>query len=75
MQNKQADGISNVLLLFSSSQLGGAEKSLSRMAFSSTNVKYTLSTLDSDGPWCEWVISKGLKPLVYGDYNFVSLVI
>lgn len=74
MKTKQSAGVSNVLLLFSSSSLGGAEKSLSRMAFSSTNVKYTLSTLDSDGPWCEWVMSKGFKPLVYGDYNFISLV-
>jgi len=66
--------MSNVLILFSSSQLGGAEKSLSRMAFLSKNLNYYLGTLDVDGPWCDWVRGNSCSPLVYGNYNFLSLI-
>lgn len=55
-----------VLLLFSSSQLGGAERSLSRMAFASEQVNYQLATLDSEGPWCDWIRSQGRFPMVFG---------
>jgi len=64
-----------VLLIFSSSQIGGAESSLSRMAFASTDVKYVLSTIDSEGPWTEWVASNGFKPLIFGRCNFILLAI
>ena len=64
-----------VLLLFSSSQLGGAERSLSRMAFESNDIDYTLGTLDSEGPWCNWVRSKKKTPMVYGNFNLISLII
>lgn len=56
----------SVLLLFSSSELGGAERSLSRMAFVSEGVDYHLATLQNDGPWCDWVRSQGREPLVFG---------
>lgn len=56
----------SVLLLFSSSELGGAERSLSRMAFSSQGVDYQLATLYGEGPWCDWVRSRGREPLVLG---------
>lgn len=56
----------SVLLLFSSSYLGGAERSLSRMAFASKEVAYQLATLYGEGPWCDWVRSQGRKPLVLG---------
>ncbi|NKD92819.1 glycosyltransferase family 4 protein [Haematospirillum jordaniae] len=56
----------SVLLLFSSSHLGGAERSLSRMAFASKEVAYQLATLCGEGPWCDWVRSQGRKPLVLG---------
>lgn len=75
VQFKQSTGMSNVLILFSSSQLGGAEKSLSRMAFLSDDVNYILGTLDSEGPWCDWVRANGFPPSVYGNYNLISLVI
>lgn len=55
-----------VLLLFSSSELGGAERSLSRMAFASQDVDYQLATLQDEGPWCDWVRSQGREPLVLG---------
>lgn len=59
----------NILLLFSSSQLGGAERSLSRMAFATKNVSYQLATLDVEGPWCDWVRSHGVQPLVLGSVS------
>jgi glycosyltransferase involved in cell wall biosynthesis len=55
-----------VLLLFSTSELGGAEVSLTRMALASTNGIYQLATLDGYGPWCDWVINQGKLPLVFG---------
>jgi len=61
-----------VLLLFSSSQIGGAERSLSRMAFASKDVEYQLATLQGEGPWCAWVRSHGYKPRVLGRGGFSS---
>jgi glycosyltransferase involved in cell wall biosynthesis len=55
-----------ILLLFSSSDLGGAERSLSRMALASTGVEYRLATIMANGPWCEWIRSQGREPLVFG---------
>lgn len=62
-----------VLLVFSSSDLGGAERSLTRMAFHPTNVTYQLATLDGEGPWCDWVRSYGRTPLVFGSGMAVSM--
>ncbi len=56
----------SVLLLFSSSELGGAERSLSRMAFISNGVEYQLATLQGEGPWCDWIRSQGREPIVLG---------
>lgn len=58
-----------VLLLFTSSQLGGAERSLTRMALEDNNVDYFLATLDAEGPWCTWLRSLNKKPLVFGSGN------
>ncbi len=55
-----------VLIVFSSSELGGAERSLTRMALVPSNVKYHLSTLDGEGPWCEWIRIMGQEPIVFG---------
>lgn len=55
-----------VLLLFSSSELGGAERSLTRMACASQAINYHLGTLDGEGPWTEWVRSLDKEPLVFG---------
>jgi glycosyltransferase involved in cell wall biosynthesis len=58
-----------ILMVFSSSELGGAERSLTRMALASPNSVYQLATLDGEGPWCDWVRSQGQKPLVFGMRN------
>lgn len=55
-----------ILIIFSSSELGGAERSLSRMALTSSDIDYQLATLKADGPWCEWVRVQGQEPLVFG---------
>lgn len=45
-----------VLLLFSSSSLGGAEVSLTRMAtHSPPGVTYILASIEGKGPWREWL--------------------
>lgn len=57
-----------VLLLFSTSALGGAERSLTRMAQASLGlVDYQLATLMGNGPWCDWVKSLGVNPIVFGN--------
>lgn len=57
----------NVLILFSSSELGGAERSLTRMAlFATAEVSFSLATLDGQGPWVEWALSQGIQPVVLG---------
>ena len=56
----------SVLLVFSSSELGGAERSLSRMAMAAPSGMYQLATLDGEGLWCDWVRSQGQQPMVFG---------
>lgn len=55
-----------IILLFSSSELGGAEISLSRMALASTAVDYQIATIKGEGPWCEWIRSQGRQPIIFG---------
>lgn len=58
---------SKVLIIFSSSDLGGAERSLTRMALTSGGgIEYKLATLNGEGPWCDWVRLHGCEPLVLG---------
>ena len=54
------------IIVFSSSELGGAERSLTRMALAAPPGAYQLATLDGEGPWSDWVRLKGHKPLVFG---------
>lgn len=57
-----------VLLVFSTSELGGAERSLTRMALTATDeVEFTLATLDGPGPWSDWCREMGVEPLVLGE--------
>lgn len=58
-----------VLLVFSSSELGGAERSLTRMVLASPSGVYQLATLDGEGPWCDWVRGQGQQPFVFGRRN------
>ncbi len=54
------------IIVFTSSELGGAERSLTRMALASPSGLYQLATLDGEGPWCDWVRDQGKRPLVFG---------
>lgn len=54
------------IIVFSSSELGGAERSLTRMALAAPPGTYQLATLDGEGPWSDWVRLQGHKPLVFG---------
>lgn len=57
-----------VLLIFSSSELGGAERSLTRMALAASGeVEFTLATLDGGGPWSDWCHELGAQPVVLGE--------
>ena len=64
-----------ILVLFSSSDIGGAERSLSRMSLSNNNnsISYQLSTYGSSGALSEWVASIGSK-LVCFDKSIWKLV-
>ena len=59
------------IIVFSSSELGGAERSLTRMALASPPGIYQLATLDGEGTWCDWVRTQGERPLVFGVRNGV----
>lgn len=56
-----------VLLLFSVGELGGAERSLTRMTLANDDatVSYDLATIGADGDWSAWVRSRGIEPLVW----------
>ncbi len=57
-----------VLIVFSSSELGGAERSLTRMALAvPDSVDYDMATLDGEGPWSAWCRTLGGTPLVLGE--------
>ncbi len=55
-----------VLILFSTSSLGGAERSLTRMALNPSVVDYEFATLQNAGPWCDWLRSLGRTPIMFG---------
>lgn len=60
--------MTRILLLFSAGDLGGAERSLTRMAISShaDECEYHLATLAGLGDWVEWCKTIGLRPIVLG---------
>lgn len=61
--------IIRVLVVFSTSELGGAERSITRMAAASQSgggIDYELATLDGMGPWLEWAATLGLAPVFFG---------
>ncbi len=64
-----------VLLLFSNSNIGGAERSISRMIFNNRKIKniYFLGTISGEGPWCTWVKKNGHNPIILGqERNFLK---
>jgi len=64
-----------VLVLFSSSDIGGAEKSLSRIfnSNSDSGIKYTLATFGNEGDFSEWMNSKKRKLLCF-NYILIDLI-
>ena len=56
-----------ILLLFSSSDIGGAERSLSRMALSNNDdsISYQLSTFGTNGAWSERILSITDTPICF----------
>ena len=59
--------LKKILILFSSSDIGGAERSLSRMALanSDSKIQYQLSTYGNVGAWSEWILNLGHKPICF----------
>ncbi|MDR1064497.1 MAG: glycosyltransferase family 4 protein [Azoarcus sp.] len=56
-----------ILLIFSSSELGGAERSLTRMTLlHHENIQYTLASLDGPGAWSDWYRELGGHPFLFG---------
>jgi glycosyltransferase involved in cell wall biosynthesis len=57
-----------VLILFTSSEIGGAERSLTRMALAQIGQapNYVLATLGTEGAWSNWARAQGARPLVFG---------
>ena len=66
-----------VLLLFSGSVIGGAERSLTRMAFSNSNnlVSYQLATFGSFGEWNKWAESLVIKPFNYKIWSLFRYIL
>lgn len=57
-----------VLVVFSSSELGGAERSITRMSLVPNGpVRFDLATLDGVGPWSVWCRELGAAAIVLGD--------
>ena len=57
-----------VLVIFSSSNIGGTERSISRMAlFDNSIVEFKLSSFGVSGPWSEWVMGKKHNPMLFGE--------
>ena len=66
-----------VLLLFSGSVIGGAERSLTRMAFANSNslVSYQLATFGSYGEWNKWAESLAIKPFNYRIWSLFRYIL
>lgn len=58
-----------ILVLFSSSQIGGAERSLSRMAMVEKKSNIRVATISFEGEWSKWVRAQGLSPITFSNPN------
>ena len=57
-----------VLILFTSSELGGAEKSLTRLALNlQDKINVQLATMDGKGPWIDYCKKKFINPISLGN--------
>ena len=70
-----ADNSTSVLLLFSSSEIGGAERSLGNMAISNSDksVTYQIATFGSTGPLTNWINSNS-KECYFFKFKILSLL-
>lgn len=64
----------NVLILFSTNKIGGAERSLSRMAGMPSSVTYFLGCCDEEGGWNKWANDLGLQAFAFGSNTLTSLI-
>lgn len=60
------DASISVMILFSAGELGGAERSLTRMALANEDagVVYRLATIGGEGAWACWARLQGIDPMV-----------
>ena len=65
----------NVLILFSSSEIGGAERSIGNMAVENSNqsINYQIATFGSIGPLTHWVKNNS-KKCYYFQYKVIPLM-
>jgi glycosyltransferase involved in cell wall biosynthesis len=58
----------NILILFTSNEIGGAERSLTRMALANTSkdISYHLATIGGEGAWSNWARALGAAPIALG---------
>lgn len=65
----------NVGLFFSSGELGGAEKSLTKMAKSDYKINYRIFLYASKGPFVDWLEYINIPKIFLGkNINFISLI-
>ena len=62
-----------VLILFTSSELGGAEKSLTRLAFNiKDKIDVQLATMDGKGPWVDFCKVNNFNPIILGNRRNIN---
>ena len=62
-----------ILILFTSSELGGAEKSLTRLAFNiKDKIDVQLATMDGKGPWVDFCKVNNFNPIILGNRKNIN---
>lgn len=57
--------IPRILVVFSSADLGGAERSLSRMGLKACNLDIRLASLCGEGSWSTWIRAQHYEPILF----------
>ena len=57
----------NILILFSSADVGGAEVSLSRLAAQTSDDNYRVATIKGEGKWSNFARNLNLEPIILGN--------
>ena len=55
----------SVLILFSSTNIGGAEMSISRMVIASKRIKYIIGSINHEGPLIKWMRNEGIQTKIF----------